>query len=62
MKEKKVYKCPICGTIRNSKGELFEVTSSPASKMRIMLHIAVAHPTKDAEKWKEKIKVVHYST
>lgn len=40
----RVYKCPICGAVKNRKGEFFIVdTPAPLAKMRMKYHITYAH-------------------
>ena len=55
----KVWKCPICGVVKNRKGEFFLADpSNPLTKGRIILHIAVAHPEADIQKVEKELEIV----
>ncbi|MEM1753349.1 MAG: hypothetical protein QXW21_03585 [Candidatus Methanomethylicaceae archaeon] len=59
-KNLRVWKCPICGTVKNRKGELFIADpSNPSTEMRILLHIIAAHSEVDnLDEIKKKLKIV----
>lgn len=55
----KVYKCPYCGAIQSRDGELFYVErgNPELAKMRVRLHIIMAHPDKSPDVEPEIVEI-----